>query len=202
LVPAPPGLFLPRLWPPPRWATQWFLEPRLGFDLSGVRIHADDEAAVMARSHHAQAFTIGRDVVFGAGRYDPGTAVGRWLIAHELTHVLQRHNPASSLHEAEAEAREVATTVSSGRSARVSKGVTPGSLHRFGEPENVPDLPTYADERDDAGAAQGRREFQPGPGGAPPRRCAADHQRITSAGSRRSHLIDFEDRRPDGRGDP
>jgi predicted RNA binding protein YcfA (HicA-like mRNA interferase family) len=37
-----------------------------------------------------KAYTMGQDVVFGVGQYMPGTSVGRRLIAHELTHVVQQ----------------------------------------------------------------------------------------------------------------
>jgi Domain of unknown function (DUF4157) len=66
------------------------LEPRFGHDFGDVRIHADARAAQAARAVSARAFTIGRDVVFGAGQYAPGTRVGQHLLAHELTHVVQQ----------------------------------------------------------------------------------------------------------------
>jgi len=59
-------------------------------DLGGVRIHDDTRAAGAARALQAQAYTVGRDIVFGAGRYAPGTSAGRGLLAHELTHVMQQ----------------------------------------------------------------------------------------------------------------
>ena len=43
-----------------------------------------------ARDVHAHAYTVGNDIVFGAGRYGPKTLEGRRLIAHELTHVVQQ----------------------------------------------------------------------------------------------------------------
>jgi hypothetical protein len=69
---------------------QTFFEPRFGNDFSQVRIHTDNQAAEVARSVNARAFTAGRDVVFGAGEYAPGAASGRRLMAHELTHVIQQ----------------------------------------------------------------------------------------------------------------
>jgi hypothetical protein len=66
------------------------MEPRFGHDFSGVRVHTDRKAAESARAVNAEAYTVGRDVVFGAGRYAPGTGEGHRLIAHELAHVLQR----------------------------------------------------------------------------------------------------------------
>jgi murein DD-endopeptidase MepM/ murein hydrolase activator NlpD len=67
-----------------------YFEPRFGYDFSNVRVHADASSAHLARSVNAQAFTLGRDVVFGAGRYTPETEGGRHLLAHELTHVVQQ----------------------------------------------------------------------------------------------------------------
>ncbi|MGC4067397.1 MAG: DUF4157 domain-containing protein [Polyangiaceae bacterium] len=64
-------------------------EARLGDDLSQVRIHTDDRSATTARQLNAKAFTVGTDVVFGKGQFQPDTASGKRLIAHELTHVGQ-----------------------------------------------------------------------------------------------------------------
>nr|HEQ78508.1 DUF4157 domain-containing protein [Euryarchaeota archaeon] len=46
-----------------------FIERRFGVDFSGVRIHTDSNAIQMNRELNAQAFTHGRDIYFGAGRY-------------------------------------------------------------------------------------------------------------------------------------
>lgn len=71
-------------------ATRAFFEPRLGTDLGVVRIHDDATAADSARDVAAQAYTVGRNVVFGAGRYQPSSESGRALLAHELAHVVQQ----------------------------------------------------------------------------------------------------------------
>jgi hypothetical protein len=71
-------------------ATRASLEPRFGHDFSRVRIHADAKAAESARAVAAHAYTVGSDVVFGAGRYTPGTESGRRLLAHELAHTIQQ----------------------------------------------------------------------------------------------------------------
>ncbi len=65
-------------------------EPRFGFDFSDVRVHSGREAAGAALSLGARAFTVGRDIFFGAGEYQPSTASGQHLIAHELTHTIQQ----------------------------------------------------------------------------------------------------------------
>lgn len=68
-----------------------FFEPRFGRDFSNVRMHNDTRAARIARSINARAFTLGRDIVFGAGQYSPTSLSGRLLLAHELTHVVQQN---------------------------------------------------------------------------------------------------------------
>ena len=70
-----------------------FFEPRFGYDFSHVRVHADTRAAESARAVNARAFTVGQDVVFGAGQYSPDITEGKRLLAHELTHVVQQASP-------------------------------------------------------------------------------------------------------------
>ena len=64
-------------------------ERRFGADLGGVRVHAGEEAARAAQSVDAEAYTVGSHIVFGGGRYAPGSAAGERLLAHELAHALQ-----------------------------------------------------------------------------------------------------------------
>jgi hypothetical protein len=71
-------------------ATRAFMEPRFGHDFGRVRVHTDTKAAESAQAVHASAYTVGHAVVFGAGRYAPGTGEGRKLVAHELAHVVQQ----------------------------------------------------------------------------------------------------------------
>jgi hypothetical protein len=70
--------------------TRAFFEPRFGHDFSHVRVHANETAAASARAVSANAYTVGRDVVFDAGKYHPQDQTGRELIAHELAHVVQQ----------------------------------------------------------------------------------------------------------------
>ncbi len=65
-------------------------EPRFGHDFSDVRVHTDASAAASARELGAEAYTLGQDIVFGAGRYAPHTAAGQRLLAHELVHTVQQ----------------------------------------------------------------------------------------------------------------
>jgi Domain of unknown function (DUF4157) len=67
-----------------------FFEPRFGYGFGHVRVHTGPAASSLTGAVQARAFTIGRDVVFGPGRYAPETGQGRQLLAHELTHVVQQ----------------------------------------------------------------------------------------------------------------
>jgi hypothetical protein len=68
-----------------------FFGSRFGHDFSAVRVHHDDRAANAAFALSADAYTIGSDIVFGSGKYEPLTTQGRRLLAHELVHVVQQH---------------------------------------------------------------------------------------------------------------
>ena len=70
------------------------MERRLGHDFSDVRIHTDAHSAQSARAIQAQAYTVGREVVFGSGHYAPASRTGQQLLAHELTHVVQQRSSA------------------------------------------------------------------------------------------------------------
>lgn len=68
------------------------MEHRFGHDFSRVKVHYGGEAEQSAREVNANAYTVGHNVVFGAGRFAPGTHEGRRLIAHELAHVVQQRS--------------------------------------------------------------------------------------------------------------
>lgn len=70
--------------------TREFFGARLGHDFSRVRLHTGPRAAQSAALLHADAYTVGHDIVFSAGRYAPGTSDGTRLLAHELAHVYQQ----------------------------------------------------------------------------------------------------------------
>lgn len=74
-----------------------FFEPRMGAEFSHVRLHTDATAVQTSRELGARAFTVGSDIAFNAGEYQPGTSAGRRLMAHELSHVVQQgaipHSP-------------------------------------------------------------------------------------------------------------
>ena len=127
-------------------ATRGFMEPRLGSDFSGVRIHTDSRAAESARSVNALAYTVGRDIVFSPGQYSPESAAGKRLLAHELTHVVQQQQwggpgtlaasssapmIASETSAAEREADALAHRVMAGQSVAGRRLAAPaGQMHR------------------------------------------------------------------------
>ncbi|MDH3604501.1 MAG: DUF4157 domain-containing protein, partial [Candidatus Tectomicrobia bacterium] len=105
-------------------ATRNFMEPRFGHDFSQVRVHTDVKAAKSALAVNAYAYTLGRNVVFGAGQYSPHTREGQSLLAHELTHVIQQSDGQS--------------TIGIG-GPRVQKAPT-DTLRRFEVPPNFPEI--------------------------------------------------------------
>jgi hypothetical protein len=70
--------------------TRSLMEPRFGHDFSRVRVHTDAKAAESAQSVNALAFTVGHDLVFATGEYNPQSSDGMRLLAHELAHVVQQ----------------------------------------------------------------------------------------------------------------
>lgn len=68
------------------------MESSLGHDFSDVRVHTDSTASASAKGINAHAYTVGNEIVFGAGQYSPGSPSGRETLAHELTHVVQQRS--------------------------------------------------------------------------------------------------------------
>jgi Domain of unknown function (DUF4157) len=107
------------------------MEARLGADFGDVRIHSDAAAHDSADALHAGAYTVGAHIAFQHGRYDPASASGRRVLAHELAHVVQqRHGPVSGVpagdglavsdpgDQFEREAETVAAAVAAGPDVR------------------------------------------------------------------------------------
>jgi Domain of unknown function (DUF4157) len=69
-----------------------FMEPRFGHNFGQVRVHLDKTAADSARDVNAAAYSVGKDVVFAAGEFQPWTDRGMKLLAHELAHTVQQEN--------------------------------------------------------------------------------------------------------------
>jgi Domain of unknown function (DUF4157) len=93
-------------------STRASMESRFGRDFGDVRVHTGDRAAESARSIQARAYTRDSNVVFDSGAYAPGSAEGKKLLAHELTHVVQQRALAPAgrpLHAAAEDGREAET---------------------------------------------------------------------------------------------
>lgn len=118
--------------------TRAFMEPRFGHDFSQVRVHTNAQAAQSARMTQALSYTMGRNIVFASGHYQPRTYAGKQLLAHELTHVVQQQNSSPSLGPSdqmqvstpqepmELEANRLSTHVVAGGNAQVQHRVRVG----------------------------------------------------------------------------
>jgi hypothetical protein len=126
-------------------ATRTWMEPRFNYDFSAVRVHTDARAARSAKEVNALAYTVGRDVVFGAGQYAPGTERGTRLLAHELTHVVQQTSSGASAQQtskavsdptdaAEVEADATANRIMSGAPVNITQTPT-ATLHALTDAE-------------------------------------------------------------------
>ncbi len=120
-------------------------KPRLQKEFGGVRVHTGPEAAGAAKALGVQAFTWGKDIFFGEGKYQPHSEPGIRLLSHELAHVAQQNSSsggsAEATLESEAEQAESAmygqapVHLSSAGGARVQGKAEPakeGFLHSVG----------------------------------------------------------------------
>lgn len=82
-------------------AARRMMEQRFGADLGDVRIHTGPVIEQLCQTLGARALTLGNNVLFADGEYAPHTAEGRWLLAHELAHVLQQRAAAARTERAE-----------------------------------------------------------------------------------------------------
>ncbi len=107
------------------------MEQRFGHDFSRVRIHHGPVAERSAEELNAQAYTVGHDIVFGAGRLAPASREGRRLIAHELTHVVQQKGAAALQRAPKSGAGSSGVTIS----AIDIKSTDPDCQYQEGEAE-------------------------------------------------------------------
>ena len=116
------------------------MESRFGYDFSGVRVHSGAAAGQSARDVSANAYTVGQDIVFGAGRFAPNQSDGQKLLAHELAHVVQQARPgysAVSQRHCEQDADNAAESVGSRNAAMVQTSADFGALQRQPETGSV-----------------------------------------------------------------
>ena len=114
-----------------------YFEPRLGHDLSRVRIHTDEPAAKSARAVQAAAYTVGRDIVFGAGRYTPETGEGRRLLAHEIVHSVQQGIVAGPTAARRLEMSQPGNAAER-EASRIAAGISSGAGHLTAGPSRQP----------------------------------------------------------------
>jgi len=165
------------------------LEAGLNHDLSGVRVHTDAEAHLMARKVNAVAFTTGRDIYFQAGRFAPDTRSGAELLAHEAAHVRQQAqgqvvrglDPDAGL-EAEARAfgakfagQRRAAGAGQSKAVTVSPGAGPGAAQRMAVQRQAASAESAMPARRPAGAVPlgGPSSRRPSP--APEVKVTAQH---------------------------
>jgi hypothetical protein len=116
-----------------------FFETYLGRRFSDVRVHTDARAGASTRAVQALAYTVGQDVVFGHGQYDPHTKDGRRLLAHELVHVVQQSGGTSASTPRAGPSAPVAiqqgavpTFVARQKSSKTAGVLTAGTIHGSG----------------------------------------------------------------------
>jgi hypothetical protein len=128
-------------------------ESSLGADLSSVRVHTGADSAAAASAVGAKAYTVGQDIHFGPGHYDPSSAAGEHLLAHEVAHTVQQAGGAASARQhklevsspgdaLEHEADRAADAMVAGESFAVSMGG--GILSRADEPTPADDDKAWA----------------------------------------------------------
>lgn len=118
-----------------------FMEPRFGASFAGVRIHTGAVAERWNQRLQAKAFTVGPHIVFGPDRFQPDTADGRELLAHELAHVVQGSQPGTAT------------------AAVIQRDEAPAGLTTTPDPDKpVVATPPAADDEADAELKR-RREF-------------------------------------------
>lgn len=100
-------------------------------ELEDVRLHVGPASARAATLLDARAFTIGRDIHFAAGAYQPGTPAGLELLDHEVAHAAQPEvGPARGRPLV---ARSDAAAERDARGTRGARATREALIHRFPE---------------------------------------------------------------------
>ncbi|HEU4731911.1 MAG TPA: DUF4157 domain-containing protein [Kofleriaceae bacterium] len=119
-------------------ATRAFMEPRFGHDFGRVRVHATERAGQSAHAIDALAYTAGEHIVFAPGQWQPGTARGRQLLAHELAHVVQQRGRGAGLPGGTAAMSAVSSEASPASAATIDGAAAAREV--------APGRPTWAQE--------------------------------------------------------
>ena len=116
--PAPEGAAGPGV--PLPMPVRRFMEPRFGASFENVRVHTGEGPAQQSAELGAHAFTVGGHVFFGRGKYQPDTASGQELLAHELTHTVQQ---GATVQHPAAVQRSADTTITQRSEPRIQRSV-------------------------------------------------------------------------------
>lgn len=127
--------------------TRSLMESAFGESFGDVRVHTGPDAGRVNEELGARAVTRGHDIYFAEGEYNPSTAEGQRLLAHELTHVVQQRGtsghsqdlsvgPAGDAFEIEAD--EVAAAVVAGQRPQVMSRAPAHALQRQGRQAQPP----------------------------------------------------------------
>ncbi|MDR4518604.1 MAG: DUF4157 domain-containing protein [Nitrosomonas sp.] len=119
-----------------------FFESRMGYGFENVRIHTDEQAARSAEAINSRAYTLGRDIVFNAGEYQPGTRDSDRLLAHELVHVIQQRAAITALPENRAQLKQLSTDGMIQRFSSSSSSDSSGSSDENDEDNTAPSTGT------------------------------------------------------------
>ena len=124
--------------------TRKLMESRFGRDFATVRVHTGEQASTSAAALGARAYTVGHDVAFARGAFAPEAPDGRWLLAHELSHVVQQEGDDGTTTQGDAplyvddpdgaqerEADSAADTV-------LARGLPHGQLQQMRTPRGAP----------------------------------------------------------------
>lgn len=76
--------------------TKSSMESAFSRDFSQVKVHTGNSAIQMNQDLNAKAFTHGSDIYFNKNEYNPSSASGQKLLAHELTHTVQQGHAAAT----------------------------------------------------------------------------------------------------------
>ncbi|MEO8705812.1 MAG: DUF4157 domain-containing protein [Kofleriaceae bacterium] len=109
-------------------------ESSLGADLSSVRVHTDAPSQDAASAVGAKAYTVGQDIHFGQGHYDPASTSGQQLLAHEVAHtVQQRGGSTARQHKLEVSGPQDAAEHEADRAAEAMVAGAPFEVGGAGE---------------------------------------------------------------------
>jgi hypothetical protein len=159
-----------------------------GAGADAMRVHHGDAADAVAREHRADAVTIGRDVHFRRGRYQPHDDRGFGLLAHEAAHVLALLQPGADWRRATgAGRRDEESDALTRERAAIAR---PGGAGTLSRPDRRLDAPTpdapraQRAQRGRRAPAPPHRSAEPGPAVPPPAQAARATTPLTAATDR------------------